>query len=187
MRYFIRRRHPPVSRILLVESGSRRLIEGLLPGLRASYGERVPIDLVTCYPGMPEGVSAVYRVSDYQGGAARGRLYRSLGANRYAILGIVCSDERIMTRWKWALAARLPAKVFVINENGDYFWLDRGHLRSIRRFVLFRSGLSGSGAVRTLGRVLLFPFTLAFLLLYATTVHFKRAVRLRGFPRGGYR
>jgi hypothetical protein len=187
VRYFFRRRHPPVSRILLVESGSRRLIEGLLPALRTSYGERVPIDLVTCYPGMPEGVSAVYRVSDYGSGAARGRLYRSLAANRYAILGIICSDERIMTKWKWALAARLPAKVFVINENGDYFWLDRGYWRSIRHFVLYRAGFSGSGAVRTLGRLLLFPFTLAFLLLYATTVHFKRAVRLRGVPRGDYR
>jgi len=187
VRYFLRRRHPPVSRILLVESGSRRLIEGLLPSLRANYGERVPIDLVTCFPGAPEVVSAVYRVSDYRGGAARGRLYRSLAANRYAILGIVCSDERIMTRWKWVLAARLPAKVFVINENGDYFWLDWGHWRFIRHFVLYRAGLSGSGAVRTLGRLLLFPFTLAFLLLYATVVHFKRAVRLRGVLRRGYR
>jgi hypothetical protein len=187
VRYFFRRRHPPVSRILLVESGSRRLIEGLLPSLRAIYGECVPIDLVTCYPGTPAGVSAVYRVSDYRGGAARGRLYGSLAANRYAILGIVCSDERIMTKWKWALAARLPAKVFVINENGDYFWLDWGHWRFIRHFVLYRAGLSGSGAVRTLGRLLLFPFTLAFLLLYATTVHFKRAMRLRGMLRGGYR
>ena len=176
-----------MSRILLVESGSRRLIEGLLPGLRASYGESVAIDLVTCYPGIPEGVSTVYRVLNYRGGAARGRLYRSLAANGYAVLGIVCSDERIMTKWTWVLAARLPAKVFIINENGDYFWLDWGHWRSIRHFILFRAGLSGSGAVRTLGRVLLFPFTLTFLLLYATVVHFKRAVRMRGIPRRGYR
>ena len=140
MRYFLRRRQPPVSRILLVESGSRRLIEGLLPGLRANYGETVPIDLVTCYPGVPEGVASVYRVSDYRGGPARSQLYRSLAANQYAILGIVCSDERIMTKWKWALAARLPAKVFVLNENGDYFWLDWGHWRSIRHFVRCSSG-----------------------------------------------
>jgi hypothetical protein len=33
-----------------------------------------------------------------------------------------------MTKWKWMLAARLPGKVFVVNENGDYFWLDHGHL-----------------------------------------------------------
>ena len=128
----------------------------------------------------------------FAGRTARGRLYRELNANHYAILGIVCSDERIMTKWKWAVAAHLPAKVFVINENGDYFWLDWGQWRFIRHFVLFRAGLSGSGALRTLGRLLLFPFTLAFLLLYATTIHLKRAVRLRAvrlrdMPRGGWR
>ena len=34
-----------------------------------------------------------------------------------------------------------------------------------------RSGLAGAGAVRTLARVISFPFTLLYLLLYATTVH----------------
>ena len=76
-----------------------------------------------------------------------------------------------------ALAARLPAKVFVINENGDYFWLDRGQWRTILHFALFRAGLTGSGAVRTLARVVLFPFSLLYLILYAITVHFRRSLR----------
>ncbi len=75
------------------------------------------------------------------------------------------------------LAARLPGKVFVLNENGDYFWLDRGHLAAIRYFILFRAGLTGSGAVRTLARVVLFPFTLLYLILYAFAVHFRRSLR----------
>ena len=82
-----------------------------------------------------------------------------------------------MTKWKWALAARLPGKVFVLNENGDYFWLDHGHLAQIRYFILFRAGLTGSGAVRTLARVVLFPFSLLYLILYAITVHFRRILR----------
>jgi hypothetical protein len=82
-----------------------------------------------------------------------------------------------MTKWKWVLALRIPAKVFVVNENGDYFWLDRQHLGVIRRFVLLRSGLAGAGAVRTLARLFLFPFTLLYLLLYAATVHARRALR----------
>lgn len=162
-----------------MESGSRRLIEHVLPGLRRSYGE-VPIDLVTCYSGAPEGISGVYRVTDYRGRPARRSLYRGLAAKRYSIMGMVCSAEPIMTKWKWALAARLPVKVFVINENGDYFWLDRGHWRAIRHFALFRAGLTGSGALRTMGRLLVFPFTLAYLLLYASTVHLRRAWR-RGY------
>jgi hypothetical protein len=177
VRYFLRRRQPPVSRILLVESGSRRLIEQVLPGLRRTYGEGTPIDLATCFPGTPQGIGEVYRVTDCRGRAGRRGLYRTLAANRYAILGIVCSAEPIMTKWKWALAARLPAKVFVVNENGDYFWLDRGHWRAILHFVLFRAGLTGSGAARTLGRLLVFPVTLLYLLLYAAAVHILRAWR----------
>ena len=175
VRYFLRRRQPPVSRILLVESGARHLIEHVLPGLRRYYGQPVPIDLVTCYAGVPDGIGAVYRVMDYRGAGGRRRLYRTLAANRYAIMGIVCSAEPIMTKWKWALAARLPVKVFVINENADYFWLDRGHWRAILHFALFRAGLTGSGAARTAGRLILFPFALLYLLLYASAVHIRRA------------
>lgn len=81
-----------------------------------------------------------------------------------------------MTKWKWVIAARLPAKVFVLNENGDYFWLDYSQWRVIRHFVLFRAGLSGAGAVRTLARLALFPFTILYLLLYAAAVHLRRKV-----------
>jgi len=177
VRYFLRRRQPPVSRILLVESGSRHLIAHVLPLLRQTYLPPVSIDLVTCYPGQPEGIDSVYRVADYPGARGRRKLYRALASNRYALMGMLCSAEPIMTKWKWSLAARLPVKVFVINENGDYFWLDRAHARAILHFALFRAGLTGSGAARTLGRLLLFPFTLLYLLLYASTVHIRRAWR----------
>ena len=160
-----------------MESGSRHLIERVLPPLRNTYGESLPIDLVTCYSGEPPGIQTVHRVSDYRGRDARRLLYRHLAAAGYSIMGIVCSDEPIMTKWKWALAARLPVKVFVINENGDYFWLDRRNWRALRHFMLFRAGFAGSGAVRSLGRLFAFPFTLLYLLLYASTVHIRRAWR----------
>ena len=168
-----------------MESGSRHLIEQVLPGLRRTYGESIPIDLATCFAGAPEGIDAVYRVADHRGRDGRRKLYGALAAKRYSIMGMVCSGEPIMTKWKWALAARLPAKVFAINENGDYFWLDRGHWRAILHFALFRAGLSGAGAARTLGRLLVFPFTLSYLLLYASTVHMRRAWRTgwrKGYP-----
>lgn len=180
MRYFLTGRQPPAGGILLVESGSRAVIEGVLPGLRRTWGEGVPIDLVTCFAAPPRGFAEdarLYRVADYRGREGRRRLYRELLSNRYALAGIVCSGEPLMTKWKWALALRLPAKVFVINENGDYFWLDRKHVGAIRRFVMFRAGLAGAGAVRTLASFAAFPFTLGYLLLYATTVHARRAMR----------
>lgn len=181
MRYFLTGRLPKVNSILLVESGSRGLVEGVIPGLRLTFGDNIFIDLVTCYSSLPEGFdpehTRVYRVSDYRGRQARGRLYRELAANRYALVGIICSAEVVMNKWKWVLALRTPAKVFIINENGDYFWLDRVHLSAIRQFVLLRSGLAGAGAVRTLVRLLAFPFTLLYLLLYAVTVHSRRVLR----------
>ena len=180
MKYFFTRRLPEASRILLVESGSRYLLEGLIPGIRSTYGDDIFVDLVTCYPGLPEGFdtrnTTVYRVTDYRGSAGRGRLYRELAANRYSIMGIICSAEPIMNKWKWMLMARLPVKVFILNENGDYFWVDYAHWSVIRHFALFRAGLAGAGAVRTLARLALFPFTLLFLLSYAAVVHLTRRV-----------
>ncbi len=181
MRYFFTRRQPQVSRILLVESGSRYLLEGLISGIRRTYGDDIFVDLITCYAGLPAGFAPehtmVYQVSEYRGRSGRARLYGELAANRYSILGIICSAEPIMTKWKWSLALRLPAKVFVLNENGDYFWFDHGHWGVIRHFVLYRAGLAGAGAVRTLARLFLFPFTLSYLLLFAAAVHSRRALR----------
>jgi hypothetical protein len=180
VRYFLSQRLPEAESILLVESGARGLIEQLLPKLRGSWGGGVPIDLVTCYAKVPQGFpqdsTRVYRVNGYRGWAARRTLCRELAANRYSHVGIVCSGEPILTKWKWVLALGLRAKVFVVNENCDYFWLDRGHLSPLRELVLFRSGLAGAGAVRTLARIFSLPFTVAYLVLYASIVHARRAL-----------
>ena len=180
MRRFLSKSVPPFSRVLLVESGSRHLFENLLPVLYQTHPGMI-CDLVTCYAGAPENFrpeqGEIYRVTDYPDAPSRQRLFDKLGSNRYAILGIICSAEPIMTKWKWVLAARLPGKVFVLNENGDYFWIDRGHITNINHFVLFRAGLTGSGAVRTIARVVLFPFSLLYLVLYAVAVHLRRSLR----------
>jgi len=180
MRHFFTKSIPPFSRVLLIESGSRDLLENLLPILYQNHPE-MKCDLVTCYAGAPRNFrseqGSLYRVTDYPDSPSRHRLYAELGRNGYVILGIICSAEAIMTKWKWMLAARLPGKVFVLNENGDSFWLDHGHLPAIRYFMLFRAGLTGAGAVRTLARVVLFPFTLLYLILYALTVHLRRTLR----------
>jgi hypothetical protein len=164
--------------VLLVESGSRSLFVDLIAGLYGTYGEQLEIDLVTCFAGVPEGFRGnVYRVTDYTGRAGRKRLYAELAERRYPILGMICSGESIMTKWKWVLAARLPAKVFVLNENSDYFWIDWGHWRVILHFALFRAGLTGASAVPTIARLVFFPVTLAYLLLYAGVVHLRRRIR----------
>ena len=180
MRYFLSRRIPDPSAILLIESGSRGLVEGLIGHLRDNWGDEVPIDLVSCYPRLPRGFPENTRllcVTNYRGREGRRRMYRELLSRRYSLIGMICSGEPLLAKWKWLLALRLPAKVFIINENGDYFWVDRGHSAAIREFVYFRSGLAGAGAVRILARLFSFPFTLGYLLLYATVVHTRRALR----------
>ncbi len=180
MRWFLSRRIPPFTRVLLIESGSRHLAECLLAHLRDVYpGMRA--DLFTCFSGAPAAFDAnagtIYRSQDYANRATRTRLAGELASNKYNVLAIICSGEPVLTRWKWILAARLAAKVLVLNENGDYFWLDRGHLAAIRGFVAYRAGLTGAGAVRTLAQAALSPFTLLYLLLYAGLIHLRRRLR----------
>ena len=121
MRNFFTRRQPEVSRILLIESGSRYLLEGVISGIRQTYGPEVFVDLVTCYPGLPEGfdpaTTTVYRVTGYRGRSGRAGLYRELAHNRYSIAGMICSAEPIMTKWKWSLAAHMlapPPEMFAL-------------------------------------------------------------------------
>ncbi len=180
MRLFFRQRIPHFHRVLLIESGSRTIADNLLPGLNELYGGKLNLDLVTCYTGEPEGLretARVYRVWNYPDPASREKLLAELKSNRYEIVGIICSGEPIMTRWKWWLAWKLPAKVFVLNENGDYFWFDYTNLSTLVHFALFRAGLSGGDAVTTITRLLLFPFMLGYLMLYAGAVHLRRKVR----------
>ena len=178
MRYFLSRRIPPFTRVLLVESGSRGVSERLLPLLREKWRES-EIDLVTCYPGEPEGFRGrVYRVTDFRGPAERKRLYRELAARRYGLAGILCSGDPIMTKWKWVLAARLRSKIFVVNENADFFWLDRGHWRNALRMAQARAGITGTAMIPALAQWLFFPVTLVYLLLFAGVVHIRRKVRV---------
>lgn len=181
MKYFLRRAVPPPSRVLLVESGSRRILNQLLPGFYELHGEKMRVDLITCYPGEPDAFRGdrgqVYRTTAYPGTASRKALLRELRANRYAVAGIVCSAEPILAKWKWVLAARLPAKIFIVNENADYFWLDRGSWRILIQVAKVRTGLTGAGAARTLARLLLFPLAFAYLLLYAAIIHSRRRLR----------
>lgn len=179
MRYFFRRYIPPFTRVLLVESGSRGAFDALVPLLYQIHGEAMDLDLLTCHPTTPVGFRGrVYRVEDYSSPAARRQLFSELASAKYAALGILCSGEPIMTKWKWALAARLPAKVFVINEFAGFLYLDWGNVRNLAAFARARLGLSGAAATPAVVRLLMLPFALVYLLLFAAIVHTKRRIRI---------
>lgn len=171
LRYFFRRYTPHLRRALLVESGSRFVLEKFL----SSRDSSLKPDLITCYAGTPKAFSGdIFRVQDYTTPEIRSALIRELQNNRYEVIGILCTDEAIMTKWKWLLAARVPAKLFIVNENADWFWVDYAHLHLIWHFFSFRAGMSGAGAVTTPLRLLLFPFTLLYLTFFAARAHLRR-------------
>ncbi len=182
MRYFFARRLPPMTRMLVVESGSRHILEQGIPRFRAIFGDGVQMDLLTCLPGLPRvldpATTRVFQVTQCRNGADRRRLLAQLRAEHYPLLAIICSDEPVMTPWKLAAAALAPAKVLVFNENSDFFWIDWRHRRAIRQFIMVRAGLLEEDAARRVAHIAAFPLILAYLLLYAGYVHLVRAFRL---------
>ncbi len=182
MRWVFTLRQPNGTRILLIESGSRAILEGIVAHLQSGWGEGMSMDLVTCYAGLPAGLpdnTRVFHVADYATPELRRTLLNELRSRDYAYAGMICAAEPIMNKWKWWLAYHVPAKFFVINENGDYFWLNRKNIKTIRRFVLYRLGLSGAGSLRTTGRLLVFPFSVLYLVLYAAIAHLRRFFRVK--------
>lgn len=165
----------------MVESGPRHVLERLLPALDRNYPELEQLDILTCHAGVPDGFDArsgrIFHVQEYRGAAARRRLFRELKGRRPDICGLLCTGDPIMTAWKWLTAWSVPSKLFLVNENSDYFWVDRGHWRILVRFLMARAGLGGGDALSHLGQALLLPFTFTFLLLYAAQVHFRRWLR----------
>ena len=180
MKRFLSRQSPDPRRILLVESGSRTILEKWFRGLNSHYGA-AHTDIITCYDSIPLNVPeqegrTIYLTHNYQTPESRNHLVKALQKNNYDMIGIICSDESIMTRWKWFLAWKIPAKVFIINENSDWFWLDRGSIGILKSMASNRTGMSGSGILRQPFKLILFPFTLAYLAAYATFMHLRRKV-----------
>jgi hypothetical protein len=185
---FLSRRAVPFTRVLLVESGSRAIAEKVL-ALFYDLHSAETVDLLSCRDGEPGAFRTergrVLRSFDYADRASRRRLVRDLRSRDYDVLAMFCSGEPHLARFKFALAALLPAKVLIVNENGDYFWFDRGSLGLLCKLFAARAGLAGEGGLRTLARIAAFPFLLAFLLAFAAKVHLTRQIRLLfRHPRG---
>lgn len=175
MKRFLQRSIPELRRLLLVESGSRAVSGKWLAKLPAIAPE-ARVDLLTCFDEASTAaqIEHVFRTTDYRTGAARAELLNDLARTGYDAVVILCTTEPLMTKWKWYSAWKIPSKILIVNENADSFWMDRGHLGSIRQFVSHRAGLSGSGALTQPLKLILFPITLTYLLLYAGGIQLRR-------------
>ena len=186
MRYFWKvHEFPEMGPVLLVESGTRELLEKAIPTVRAFWeGRTPPIDVFTCFSGVPEGIGddgQIYRVADYPG-PERKKLLREFKNKGYAVMGVVCSDEPILNTWKWLIMLGVPAKLLVINESGDCFWFDRENWSAIRNFVASRSGITGATVLRSILQTAVLPLTFIWLLFFAAGAHTVRAFN-RLLPR----
>lgn len=139
-------------------------------------------DLCTCFPGLPRLPAGefenVYRVSEAAGAFNKLRMILAVRRSRPSIVGAIFSAEPIMAPWRLALLAALPAKVVVINENGDFFWLDWANRRTLRQFLRTRAGLDASGLLQGAYKAVVFPFVVAFLALTAVGLYARRWLRL---------
>ena len=169
-----------MDRVLFIESGSRALSERFLTHLYTSHPAQ-RVDVLTCYAGEPSSfdpsrgsVISIHSASGFRG---RRQLITGLARNGYSVVGILCSGEPIMTRWKWAVALQVPAKLLIVNENVDYFWFDRGNLGSMRAMLKHRFGVHTVSSPQLVISAMLFPFVFLYLLAYAGWIHTRRLLR----------
>jgi hypothetical protein len=180
MRLFLRPSGVAMDSVLFIESGSRALAERFLTHLYTSHPAQ-RVDVLTCYEGAPSSFDpsrgTVISIHSASGFSGRRQLITALARNGYSVVSILCSGEPIMTRWKWALALRVPAKLLVVNENVDYFWFDRGNFGSMRAMVKHRFGMHTVSSPQLAISALLFPFIFLYLLAYAGWIHTRRLLR----------
>ncbi len=168
-----------MDRVLLVESGSRSFCERFLAHLYAEHPAK-RVDVLTCYEGGPQNfdfqrgeILSIHRVK----GSGRMAFLGKLKENNYSVLAIMCSNEDIMTRWKWAAVWKIPAKLLIVNENADYFWMDTANLGNLMVLIRRRSGLHSGPSLEMMLGVVAAPFVYLFLLSNAAWVYARRALR----------
>jgi hypothetical protein len=183
MRGVLSSRQGSFDQILVVESCAREATERFLKHVYETQRSR-RVDLVTCYSGAPAAFDAargaIYSIHQPEIAEKRGKFISGLNSSPYTLVAIFCTGAPILNKWKWAIALRTRAKVLIVNEHADFFFLDLANRRLARRLLSQRFGGRGSIDVRAIAGVLLVPFTISFLLCYAGLAHVRRlAVRLR--------
>jgi hypothetical protein len=178
MKYFFRRRVPVADDVLFLESGSPEVARRVLERIRKLLPD-ARYHLCTCQTDVPPAVFAsVFRASDYPAAWQKLSLLYSFRRRGWKILVILCTGEPILWRWKMLALVLLPAKVLVVNENADFFWLEWENRRTLRRLLENRWGVNRIRISRNFFRALVFPLTLLVLLATAGFLCLRRAWRL---------
>ena len=174
MKDFFGKRFPSSGDVLIIESGSAHITDRARAGLRRMFPQS-PLHLATCWPNRDaEDFEHVYSVGEYAGRAEKLGLVRKLRQHGYSVLAVLCTGEPIMSLWRTLALALVPAKVIIINENGDFFWLSWENRATLRSFLSARWGVNLRHGVKIILLALLFPFTVLYLMLTALFYYLRR-------------
>ncbi len=146
--------------------------------MRKAFGAGIPIDVLGCRRAPLLGVESYADVSESRTFSARLAILRRIRRGGYSVAGVLSSGDSTMALWKWAAIVVVPAKFLVLNENVDFFWIDRAHWTNAAALLQQRSGLGGESTVRAMAWFAALPFAALFLLSYAAWVHLARIFRL---------
>lgn len=180
VRWFLRKKVPPIKRMLLIESGPRSDVVALIPQLRASVCGGATLDLFTCLPDDPDGLGASarrWRSFNAATHAERWQMLLELRRQRHAVATVLCSNSPLLAFWKVALVLLLPAKILVVDKERGQFWLDIAHLGQAARLAVSRSGIRNPEFLRSVANVAFLPVGLCILLTFAAKVHLTKLMR----------
>ena len=180
MRWFLRKKVPPIERMLLIESGPRSEVVALIPQLRASVCGAAPMDLFTCLPDDPQGLGAAarrWRSFNAATHSERWQMLLELRRQRHTAATVLCSNGPLLAFWKVALVLLLPAKILVVDKEQGQFWLDVAHWRQTARLAVSRSGVRNPEFLRAVANIAYLPIGLCILLAFAAKVHLAKLMR----------
>ena len=174
-----RKSRPPFGRVLLIESGPRPAADQFLQQIYGLEGCR-EVDVLTCFSTPPEAFQSergqVFFVTDPAIAGNRRQFIRQVASVPYDVVAVLSTDSGILRNWKWAVALLTRAKIVLVRESAEFFFFDYGYLRQVKvDFAHFRR--KQMTRLRLAGEVLLMPFMISYLLLYAGQVHLRRLLR----------
>jgi hypothetical protein len=98
----------------------------------------------------------------------------------------LCCGSRVLSKWKWTIAARTCNRLLIVDEDLNAFPLHISHLRPLRLLLARRinpfHGVQVDLPEAVLAAVticLLVPLKVIYLVLYTFSVHLRRRWRLR--------
>ncbi len=190
MRGFFSKPPTKVERVLVIESEPRHATDQILEFLYATEAN-CSVDVLTCYETKPvafdEGRGKLLSIHDRSLGRSRKQIIQRFAGSDYSVIALPLPGSHVLRKWRLMIALRTKAYI-LIGDAHQRFWylrsqvlLDRSAdslfggptamLRAIGTRIASKAGL--------VAELIIAPFSLSVLALYAVSIHARRFVRVR--------